>query len=252
MKTYSLGARASTRGLTLIELVVVLAILVALAGLIIGNFPSLLRKASGSTSANTIQDISRAMSIRYTTKGSYASGFDSLLNTSGSLFSKLPAAASQQITASTPTAADATALYNIGVQQICHLDEAAADATWSVSSTNNLVSITNGPPKLALASTALFGKLIPNNATLISPFVYIMGVGKVSTLIGPDSTLLEAPTRTGTSELDNSANFYQRYCVAFLIDGAAGNRRARFLGAVAPAASGFELTEDAQKTYSSN
>ena len=64
MKLHTLGSRASARGLTLIELVVVLAILVALAGLIIGNFPSLLKKASGSTSANTIQDIGRAVSIR--------------------------------------------------------------------------------------------------------------------------------------------------------------------------------------------
>lgn len=53
MKIPSPSPRLSARGLTLIELVVVLAILVALAGLIIGNFPSLLRKASGSTSANT-------------------------------------------------------------------------------------------------------------------------------------------------------------------------------------------------------
>ena len=43
MKLRSFGQRASARGLTLIELVVVLAILVALAGLIIGNFPSLLK-----------------------------------------------------------------------------------------------------------------------------------------------------------------------------------------------------------------
>ena len=65
MKLRTYTPRGSTRGLTLIELVVVLAILVALAGLIIGNFPSLLRKASGATSANTIQDIGRAQNGKF-------------------------------------------------------------------------------------------------------------------------------------------------------------------------------------------
>ena len=67
MKLIQSGQRASARGLTLMELVVVLAILAALAGLIVGNFPSLLGKSSGSTSANTIQDIGRALNIRYST-----------------------------------------------------------------------------------------------------------------------------------------------------------------------------------------
>ena len=116
MKLNSFGPRASVRGLTLIELVVVLAILAALAGLIIGNFPSLLSKSSGSTSANTIQDISRAMSVRFTTKGNYATGFDSLVDTGNAhVFNKLPAASIPLLTASAPSAADVAALASIGV-----------------------------------------------------------------------------------------------------------------------------------------
>src|SRR5689334_962812 len=105
MKLRSLKSRASARGLTLIELVVVLAILVALAGLIIGYIPILLKNASGSTGANTIQDIGRAMSVRYTTKGSYATAFDNLEN------AILPANSASQVDLATAIlAADATAL----------------------------------------------------------------------------------------------------------------------------------------------
>lgn len=254
MKIPSPNPRLSARGLTLIELVVVLAILVALAGLIIGNFPSLLRKASGSTSANTLQDIARAMSIQYTTRGSYASGFDSLIETDGTTLARLPDAAKAGITA-TAVSGDLAALQALGIKQVCNLipyPATAPDATWSVSTNANLVSLVAGT-RLALANSALFGRLIPTTNSLgLNPQVWILGVGKVCTLIGPDSTLLEAPTRTGSSEADNSANYYQRYCVSFLVDGPAGSRRARFLGAVAPAASGFELTEDAQKMYSAN
>ena len=253
MKLNSFGPRASARGLTLIELVVVLAILAALSGLIIGNFPSLLSKSSGSTSANTIQDISRAMSTRFTTKGSYATGFDSLVNTSASpgLFNKLPAASIALLTASAPSAADVTALGFIGVTSVVNLNENASDATWSVATTNNVVNISTSTP-LALAGSALQAKLLPATNGYTSPVVYIMGVGRLTSLIGPDSILLEAPTRTGSSPLDNSQNFYQRYCVAFLIDGASGSRRARFLGSLAPSATGFDITDDATKTYNNN
>ncbi len=252
MKLNTFDPRALARGLTLIELVVVLAILAALAGLVIGNFPSLLGKSSGSTSANTIQDISRAMSIRFTTKGSYATGFDSLVDTSNNhLFNKLPAASIAMLSASAPSVADVVALSSIGVSTACNLNESASDATWSVASSNNLVNITN-TTLLALAGSALQAKLLPTTAGYTTPLIYIMGVGRLTTLIGPDSVLLEAPTRTGSSALDNAQNFYQRYCVAFLIDGAVGSRRARFLGGLAPSATGFDITDDATKTYNSN
>ena len=107
MYLHPINRRPSVRGLTLIELVVVLAILVALAGLIIGNFPNLIKKASGSTSANTIQDISRALNARFTTKNSYASGYDSLLGTVGSAaaaFSNLPPVSITQIVSASPSA----------------------------------------------------------------------------------------------------------------------------------------------------
>jgi len=68
MKTSFLVQGARRRGLTLIELVVVLAILVALAGLIIGNFPSLIKKASRSTGSASVGDIDRAVQIAYTTR----------------------------------------------------------------------------------------------------------------------------------------------------------------------------------------
>ena len=253
MKLNYLGRRASARGLTLIELVVVLAILVALAGLIIGNFPSLLRKASGSTSANTIQDIARAVSIRQTTLNSVGSGFDSLLDTSDAVFSKLPPGCLTNIVATALTT-NAAALAELGLTQICRLDATTTDATWSVAASNNLVNVI-GTTVAAQATPFLVNKIIPNSSAYVgTPTVWLFGVGKISTLVGAGSTLLEAPTRTGTSELENAQNFYQRYVIAFVVDGSGlgGAARARFLGALAPTALGFSLTDDATQMYNQN
>ena len=252
MKLSNIGQRASARGLTLIELVVVLAILVALAGLIIGNFPSLLRKASGSTSANTIQDIARAVSIRQTTLNSVGSGYDSLLTTGGAVFPQLPPGCLTNITA-VALGTDSPALAELGIQQICNLAY-LTDATWTVASSNNLV--TNTTTTLAArASAFMVNKLIPNSSAYVgTPQVWLFGVGKITTLVGAGSTLLEAPTRTGTSEFENAQNYYQRYVIAFVVDnsGIGGTRRARFLGALAPTANGFSLTDDATQMYNQN
>jgi len=249
MKLHTIGSRASARGLTLIELVVVLAILVALAGLIIGNFPSLLKKASGSTSANTIQDIGRAISIRYTTKGWYPDGYDNIVGAT------LPTAAGTNLNTTAITAADVTALASIGVSNVVALltPAVAGDATWSVSTYANLFPIAATTNLSTLKTTTpIYTNLVPNQTIYTSPLVYVFGLGKLCNLVGPDNTLLEAPTRTGASDQESSQNYYQRYCIAFLVDGSGSNRKARFMGVIAPTASGFDVTDSATKTYQNN
>ena len=259
MQLRHLGRRASARGLTLIELVVVLAILVALAGLIIGNFPGLIKKASGATAANTIQDISRAISTRYTTKNSYGTGYDSLLGAGGTVvYSNMVAACSvpTQITVqalNAVSANDVTALANLGLTSVYHLQN-NGDATWTVADLSTITPLVAGT-KLATAGTVLQTNLIPADkfALLNNPVIYLFGVGKRTTLVGPDGTLLEAPTRTGTTDTENSQLFYQRYCVAFLVDGpTAGTRTARFAGTLAPTSNGFSGTDAATATYTAN
>lgn len=255
MKLRSISQRASARGLTLIELVVVMAILVALAGLIIGNFPNMMKKSSGSTSANTIQDLGRAMSIRYTTKGLYPTAYDNLDK------AVLPAAAQAQVDVTTAiTALDASALSAIGVTSVCTLLQyptAAPDATWSVATNSNIGAIVGATTKVALVNNmTLLDKLVPNTNVYNTPIkVYLLGIGRVCSLVGGDSTILEAPTRAGTTDLENPALFYGRYCAAFLVDATTSGgsaRRARFIGICAPTASGFQVTDDQTSLYQSN
>ncbi len=254
MKLRSIDTRASARGLTLIELVVVLAILVALAGLIIGNFPSLLRKASGATSANTIQDIGRAMNGKFQLTGVYADYFD---NISGAT---LPTNCTSQITATAIGAGDLAAFNSRGIANVVTLmayPSVSPDATWSVSDITNAIPITAATTLAKVTDTALVKKLIPNPSAYNTTFgplkIYILGVGKNCTLVGGNSSMLESPTRTGTDPRDNSSEYYQRYCAAFVTEDLnATTRKVTFIGAVAPTASGFGLTDDSTSTYNTN
>ena len=97
----------------------------------------------------------------------------------------------------------------------------------------------------------MLGKLLGDRTnTLSSPTIYLFGLGKRSSVVGPDGVMLEAPTRPGTTEFENAQNYYQRYVLAVLVDGAA-SRTARFLTIVAPTATGFTVTDDATAMYAS-
>jgi len=247
MKIRSISSRGPARGLTLIELVVVLAILVALAGLIIANFPTLLHKASGATSANTIQDIGRAMNTKFQLSGVYADYYDNLTG------AVLPTNSLNQVAATAIGAGDLAAFNARGIANVINLmsyPSVAPDATASVSDITNAVPISAATTLSLVTDTALIKKLLPNtNGYTGTLNIYILGVGKNCNLVGGKSSMLEAPTRTGTDPREASTDFYQRYCVAFVTDGGASSRKVTFLGAVAPTASGFGLTDDSTSEY---
>src|SRR5688572_27311520 len=78
------------RGLTLIELVVVLAILVALSGMVVPLIDGLGHQTNASTNATLVGDVNRAVRTYHARfDESYPNGWDSLLDSGGSLFDKL-------------------------------------------------------------------------------------------------------------------------------------------------------------------
>lgn len=260
MKLRNFSSRASTRGLTLIELVVVLAILIALAGLIIGNFPSMLRRASSATAANTIQDIGRAVGSKFQLESVYGDSYDNLFDNTDLTKITLPTLAAGELLGAGASAigtSELAALNKAGIvnviKPIPFVLGTTPDATWAVAAGLSPVVLTD-TSVVGTANLTLQAKLIPNNATWGAiTKVVIFGVGKNATIVG-NSALLEAPTRTGTSVNDAATTHYQRYCVAFVIHTPPGTStlRATFLGALAPTVDGFQLTEDNQATYQNN
>ncbi len=249
---------ARRRGLTLIELVVVLAILVALVGLVVSLFPGLVARASRSTTAATLRDISRTVQIHYTTSLNYGSGYDSLVTTNGTaLYSAIPANSLNQLTLAPLSSVDSQALSNLGITNLYHVAASAGDATFAVTQTSAPITVQNGTPVATLTSgtatqsirDALSANYVSSGGTLT---YVVMGLNKGSTLVGPNSVFQDAPVRSGASAGENPTSSYQRYGLVFLVDGPSSTRTARFLGAVAFTASGIQTAEANLQGYYAN
>jgi len=260
MKFPSTSHPQRLRGLTLIELVVVLAILVALVGLVLAFFPGLVARASRSTAASSIQDIARAVQINYPTPLSYGSGYDSLLYSGGAaLYSGLTPSASNQLARVTLSANDATALTAIGIGTIYHLSQvtgASPDATFAVTATNSAIGIATATPVAAISSsaTSLQQSLRGNYTPTGTPTYVVFGLNRYASIVGGNSILQDAPVRAGTTSSENPTTSYQRYGLVFLIDdsGVGGARNARFLNAVAFTSTGITTAENNLQQYFAN
>jgi len=247
--------KQAVRGLTLIELVVVLAILVALVGLVLAFFPGLVGRASSSTSASSAQDIARAVQIHYTTTLSYGNNYDSLIDsTSGNtLYAKITAGSAAQMAVHPLTTNDVTALGRLGITQVHNLTMIANDATFNVSAPaatplNTAISVA----RVGTLQTALQTSLRGNVTEGANPVYLLLGVNKPATIVGVGRNLQEAPVRAGATADENPSVSYQRYGLAFLVDGTGTARQARFLGAVTFGSTGITTAEGSLQQYYNN
>lgn len=251
------ASHARRRGLTLIELVVVLAILVALVGLVVSLFPGLVARASRSTTAATLRDIARTVQIHYTTSLNYGSGYDSLVNAaSANLYAAIPATSLAQLVMTPLGGGDSQALNNLGITNVYNLTATASDATFFVTQTGTSIAVQNGVNVATIVTgsqtQALREALIGNYQPVGTPSYVVFGLNKGSTLVGPNSVFQEAPVRTGSSAGENPTTSYQRYGLVFLVDGLSSARTARFLGAVAFTAGGIQTAEGNLQGYYTN
>ncbi len=253
--------RANQHGLTLIELVVVLAVLVALAGLIVTNFPGIISRAHTATCSTTTSDLDKTMQYSFTTSLKYPSGYDSLLNDDGSaLFEQLPgwkegvSDAGGALAYGTVTVDQAKALAAIGVTYSYNLKTNASDATWTVTDTltasNSFAGAAAAVPAAIVTPTIAKG-IWPNLDTNGAPTFVAFGVGSYCTAVGPGKLLQEAPTHTGDdADMDPTSN-YQRFAVVFEITTGDEGPVANYVGAAAIHDDGLASTEAEVAEYHS-
>ena len=180
---------ALRRGLTLIELVVVMAIIAILAVMVIPRLDFLRTQAEHASSAGTQADLGSMIQTFKASSGSYPS-FDSLISSGGALYTKL-----QQQTAL--AAMDATTIpgastgerwyasfSDAGFKYVYTHSESASDASGSATDAVDLVNqAASGSLKLATLKTT--GG--PSGLTAIRNAIYPGGATFVSGSNGPDT-----------------------------------------------------------------
>lgn len=133
----------SAQGFTLLELVVVVAVLVILAGLLLPKFDLFKLKANKGVAASNMTDVSRIIQTFYAQNSVYPDRWDSLLDVSGGtpalwvpgapgtdvgldpqLVGGPPAASPHKLTTTQLTDLEVRSLTRIGIANVCDLDAA--------------------------------------------------------------------------------------------------------------------------------
>lgn len=220
--------RQLSAGLTLIELVVVLTILVALGGLIVPMLPNFLAKTHFAKCSTTIPEINKLWLTSYTGDVTYPNGYDSLIE-SGSLSTELPGGnAGGELIQGVLTAPESNALAAIGVTAVhdhiasdnATLDSVPIDnSTLRILAAGEAVALLNnaGPSVISLGIDVArwenrLGGGVPGSVKFV-----VLGIGNNCTAVGPSGLMVEAPTHFGGEEVMNPVDFYQRYCVIFAV-----------------------------------
>jgi len=228
------------RALTLIELVVVLAILVALAGAVLGSIPALLRQTAAATAGAGAAQVDAAMQYFRIIRGRYPDGYDSLLEAPYTLLSSLPTGSLRQLKPKDLDNADRPFLSAAGIRTTwMHSTNPAIDGVTflPLTSTKSFDAAAGGfaADDVAALDTnrfdvdAAFG---PGTRTGgVNEIFAVFGLGPKCTLVGADGGMLAAPVTFGATAGTNPMDTYQRYGLVFRMNRDEG-RPAKFLGTV--------------------
>lgn len=179
-----LRKRRTRRGLTLIELVVVLAILAALAGLVLPLAGTYLEKAHASSAASNFKEVSKVVQQYNTLTREMPNGLDSLLEDASTVYAANPAAS--LLNAGNVTADQVVALNAVGIDTTFFHDGGGESATFDSTGTSQTIgaaAFATGPGLTQLQEQIA----LDINATE----VVVFGFGHNTNLIG--EWMQEAP-----------------------------------------------------------
>ncbi|MCE9610878.1 MAG: type II secretion system GspH family protein [Chthoniobacter sp.] len=241
--------RRSRGAFTLIELLVVIVILAALAALIVPNIGQYGRSTDMAVSAKSQADIASQMQQFFVTQKRYPQGLDSLLDTTGALYSADTTNADTQTRGLPYGGADGTrlqaqlvvgaltnatnaeylrSLSRSGFDWVYDHDTTAVNSNLSNTTFRGLIADANGTGNAAPSSvnvaevtgSYLLGKLVPGGLKSGERIV-AFGFGQKSTAIGKTTTT--CPLYPGADK-----TYYGRYVAYFKVY--ASGERATLVG----------------------
>ena len=249
---------ARRRGLTLLELLVVITILIAISGIVVATLPGLLNRTATATDVANVSQIDatvkRHMVLR---QGRVGDRFDSLLTgqtRSGQVADYV--GGSENFTAIDLKDTDVVALNALGITELIPAAENTNNATFESHvgepvkiSGNSRVCAIN--PDVAEQLMQDIWNIKPEDQKLY----LIFGIGSRCSLVGgaTEATFGEAPVHFSDNALSNPKTMYSRYLIVIELDrNSDGQSRARYIGTAIPGFNGLEsLGQKLQQHYSS-
>lgn len=214
-KRFTRSRHHSRKGLTLLELIVVLTVLVALAGILLPTLPNLLTKSHVAVCSTNRPEMNKAvMTYAFLNTGAYPNQLDNLVDATddasglhgGGVF---PA---NTLTVDTLSAGEVDSLAEIGITEIILAD-------WDESPTfgahaGTLTTVDN-TVNVLLADDAHIEEIF-NVAPVAGSTYVVFGVGMRSTLVGnQNGGIFEAPVHFSDDASANPTTTYARYVLIF-------------------------------------
>jgi len=211
---------ARRAGLTLIELVMVLVILVALAGLVVPQLDFLRRSSDKGTASVTMKNVSENVQLYRTFKGSYPNNWDSLIGAGGSdIYDNLPKPG--KYTTSTLTADEAASFTKIGMTTLLDHDDSLAyrgqpgdsgQVDRAIADGETVVIVTDPDIVNSMYPGATFdGERVTDASELYDIKLVALGFGPNNEAVG--QTVMSPPAYAGVDPLTE----YNRYLAVFAV-----------------------------------
>ncbi|MCU0982921.1 MAG: type II secretion system GspH family protein [Pirellulaceae bacterium] len=237
-------AGVARRGLTLLELVVVMVILAALAGILVPLLPNLARKGHTSAGATNLGEIAKAIQLYASQNGdSFPNNYDSIVNADGAIATYVPTVSAMfggqpVLTVGNLTSTEVSRLSDVGITTIVQMIEQPANpGSWSPTFFPYGTAPATPPTPVTLATSTNVALLNPAVAAakfaLPNDGKYVVfGIGKYCTAVS--TVMNEAPVWYSPVQDMDPASKYARFGLVFQLAGAGGATlsRAKFVGPV--------------------
>lgn len=242
MQTSSFGRRV---GLTLIELIIVLAILVALGGIAAATLPNMLNRTHVATVAASLPTVDATIRENILlNSGLIGNRFDGLVtsNLTGAPASFVNGSGAYSV--HTLAGNDVAALRGIGITELVPADDSTTNATF-LGHDGAPVALADGVNVCTLGSGVVAGILadVWNYTAPAGAQYVVVGLGEQCSLVGAnaDAVFSEAPLHSVDAHSERADQAYARVMVVIeLADAGTGSSEARFIGVGAPHPDGIQ------------
>ena len=231
------------KGLTLIELVVVLTILVALGGIAAATLPNMLNRTHVATVATSLPTIDATIRQNILlNSGQMGNNFDGLVTTN---LSGTPATfvnASGAYTTHALAGNDVGALNDLGITTLVPADDTVANATFEGHDGAPKV-LADGDNVCTLSAPVDILPLVWNYTPVAGAQYIVLGLGEQCSLVGAGdgAFFAEAPLHAVDAHSERADNAYARLMlVVELTEAGTANSEARYIGVGAPHPDGIQ------------